>query len=525
MTKLVKKLKAFQLIDRIPVRLRLSLGHAIWMALILVCVGVGVSRFIEENIYDSLDATLITSAKTMREEGRSGQFDSLRLRNSPFWWSVWDEFAEGRRLAVRSYPKMVDLSGNISARSSNMSVRLPVTPYTLARAEKGLATFETFPQRGGVLPQLRQVTLPVMSQGHFTGELIQVGAALEPTHRMIRQMKIMLLISLSSALVISVFLGYLLTKAAFKPVTRITATAKGLSANDLDKRITLTSADDELRTLIVTFNQMLDRLEDAFARLRRFAGDVSHELRTPLAVLRGEAELALRRDRTKDEYKKALSVIADESKSMSKIVEDLLLLARAQGKSIDLKWQEIGLEVFIEEIVRDVRKNFEDKGVSLNLNIFGNRPIRVGATYLSLAIKNLLLNALKHSQPGKTVEFEVAPVGDELVFSIKDQGEGIDERDLPYLFDAFYRADTARNRKLGGFGIGLSLAQALVKLHGGRIGVESKLGEGSVFRIFIPETKSIDNGNGKLSSSQRSKILSTLAFLAPKPRPVIALKE
>lgn len=506
------RLRFIQIIDRIPVRLRLTLGHALWMALILISIGVGVSEFLKESLQESLDAALVTSAKTMREEGQGNSDASLDLRNSPFWWSVWDEFENGRRFAVRSYPKMVDTSGNISARTTNMSVRLPVTPHALTRAEKGLLTFETFPQKGDAAAQLRQVTLPVMSKGRFTGELIQVGTPLAPSQKMLRQMNLLLFISFSVALVISVLLGYQLTKAAFSPVARITATAKGLSANDLDKRIAVTCADDELKTLIVTFNQMLDRLEDAFSRLRRFAGDVSHELRTPLAVLRGEAELALRRERTPEQYKAALNTIQSESASMTKVVEDLLLLARAQGKSLQLKWREVDLRRFVDEIAKDVENKCSDRSVVLNIAVAGDTKLVAGETYLSLAIKNIVLNALKHSGEGQQVDISVFQDDGNTVFEVRDYGEGIAEQDLPYLFDAFYRADNARNRKLGGVGIGLSLAHALVKLHGGRIDVDSKVGEGACFRIFVPETQNPQPHGTLADGTRRAKLLSKLPF-------------
>ena len=491
------------------------MGHAILMAMILIGIGVGVYRVIERNIFDSLDATLLTSAKTIRDGGFSEDQRRLRLRNAPYWWSILDEFYEGQRLAIRSYAQMVDLSGNISAKTGNIPVRLPVTPNALSRAEKGLETYETFPSARSAKPQARQVTLPVFSRGRFTGELIQVGAPLDPSLMILKKVRIILFVSLTLALVMSIIFGHYLTRMAFKPVERITRTAAGLGVNDLDQRMALTPADDELRSLISTFNGMLDRLEDAFLRLRRFAGDVSHELRTPLAVLRGEAELALRRDRSLPEYKEALSVISAESKNMTNTVEDLLLLARAQGNALDLKWQDIGVEEFLEAVSSELLHSFRAKEVDLLVEINVSQKIRISKSYLSLAVKNLLLNALKHSKTGGKVELSARASAslDAVEITVRDYGAGIRQEDLPYIFDAFYRADTARNRKLGGAGIGLSLSQAMVRLHKGSVKVESEEGKGAAFTLSIPNTISS-------VAAKRAKGPALQPLREPAPRPV-----
>lgn len=492
--------KISQLYERIPVRLRLSLGHALLLAAILLGIGVGVYRFIEINVIEAMDATLLTSAKSIRDSGFSEDQSRLQIRNAPFWWSILDEFYDGRRMAIRSYAQMVDLSGNISAKTRNTTVRLPVTPHALARAEKGLETFESFPNQPELDPQLRQVTLPVMNFGRFTGELIQVGAPLDSSIRVLSNVKIILTLSLALALMISIIFGHYLTGLAFRPVGRITRTAAGLGVDDLGQRIPIPAAKDELRNLVVTFNELLDRLEDAFSRLRRFAGDVSHELRTPLAVLRGEADLALRRDRTNEAYKNALGVIAIEAKNMTKTVEDLLLLARAQGNSLDVREDQLLARAFLDLVIAEVDKAFEAKKVNLHVEVRENASLHICPGYLSLALKNLLLNALKHSPPCGTVHLSFSCDFGYGVFKVQDQGDGISKADIPYVFDPFYRADTARNRKVGGAGIGLSLAQAMVKLHRGTIDVESNPGFGATFTIKIPMEK------GSEMEPRRSKL-------------------
>jgi heavy metal sensor kinase len=277
-----------------------------------------------------------------------------------------------------------------------------------------------------------------------------------------------------------------LTKRSLKPVIDMSLAASGLGSDDLSVRLPLPAAHDELRSLAKTFNEMLDRLEDAFLRLRRFTGDVSHELRTPLAVLRGEAEFALRRERPAADYRASLQTIVAEANNMTGIIEDLLLLARAESKAVAMSWLELSTVDFVAEVAGVVQPVFETRKVDLRVVNRARGRFSANPGYLTLALKNILLNAAKHSAATSTVELLVEDDGRDTLFTITDSGEGIPSEALPYIFDPFYRADTARNRAAGGTGIGLSLALALVKLHGGTITVRSAAGEGASFTVRIP---------------------------------------
>jgi signal transduction histidine kinase len=173
---------------------------------------------------------------------------------------------------------------------------------------------------------------------------------------------------------------------------------------------------------------------------------------------------------------------------MSIIVENLLLLARAQGEAIQINLEEVSLEHFIEELKQSVEKNFAEKQVNLAIDTSEGhgKTAKMASGYVTLALKNILLNACKHSSSGQTVEFKLFDSSNEWRFEIKDYGEGIAKEALPYIFDLFYRADTARNRSSGGVGIGLSLAKALISLHNGRIEVSSEAKQGATFTVILP---------------------------------------
>ncbi|MBC7660219.1 MAG: HAMP domain-containing protein [Chitinophagaceae bacterium] len=476
------------MLERIPIRIRLSLGHALWMALLFSAIGWGVFRVVEDSVFQALDSTLLTSAKTLRNAQMSEADKKSAFKNPLYSESMIDEFFGGQRY-VRAYAQQVDTSGKISART-NFRVFLPVTPLALSRADRGLETYETFHISSG--STLRQITLPVIRNAKFTGELIQVGASMSASMSTVNSVKSMLWISLSLGLSTSVLFGYLLLKWSFKPVARITHEVARMGFTDnFDRRLKMPRADDEMRLLVRTFNEMLGRIEDGFGRLRRFAGDVSHELRTPIAVLRGEAELSLRRERTGEEYRASLQTIVEESSQMSAIVEDLLLLARAQGQSIPIHPESVAIADLAHELEQGVRKNYEEKQVKLTLVLgdLGGYYLQIAKGYIVIAIKNILLNACKHSSAGQEVQLEVRETAKEIRFVVIDHGEGIPQTDMPYIFDLFYRADTARNRSSGGVGIGLSLAKALIHLHGGKIEVSATEGGGASFLVALPKEK------------------------------------
>jgi len=469
-------------LERIPVRFRLSLGYAIWMALLFIGIGCGVYKLVQRNLDKSVDAALIASAESLRSARAAINY------RSPFTQSFLREFFGEDH--IRPYAQLVDLSGRVSAKTQNVRVSLPVTPYAIRRAEHGFLTIESVQRHG--MPPLRQITMPIMRSGKFTGELVQVGAPLDATYRTLRSISLMLWLVLPIGLGLSIIFGYLLTAWSLKPVVGITRTAAKLGSDDLNVRLKLPAANDEIRELSSTFNGMLDRLQDTFDRMKRFAGDVSHELRTPLTVLRGEAEFALRKERDSESYRQTLEIIVRESLNMTTIVEDLLLLARTQSKSVAMEWELVEFKQIIDPLVDSTKAVFDEKNITLKVSQDSpsdHPTFYTSHGYLNLALKNLLLNAVKHSPKGSEIKLESSSTISTVSFAIIDPGEGIPKESLPYIFDTFYRADTARNRGSGGVGIGLSLAQALVSLHNGTIEVESELGVGTTFKVTIPREK------------------------------------
>ncbi|MCX6116753.1 MAG: ATP-binding protein [Proteobacteria bacterium] len=479
-----------RILDSFPLRVRLTLIYGVWMALLLPALGWGLFTLVKRNLMQSVDAALSASAQAM--------IDSRASMND----SVMDELLSrllGER-HINTMARVVDLSGKVRTHGQHGNISLPMTSFASQRAEQGFSTFETF-ERKGKSP-FRLLTVPLVFDGRFSGDVIQVGASLETTESALSEIGAVLWFAFPVGLIFSLGVSYYLTGGSLSPVVAIQTAASNLSATDLSTRLPLPKADDELRGLTRTFNGMLDRLQDTFGRLRRFSSDVSHELRTPLAAIRGEAELALRRTRSQEEYQETLKTIQRESVHMTRIVEDLLLLARAESQSVAYSPEFIESQDFFEKVSLAAKSFFQERNILLVVDNQIATQLYCAPGYLTQALLNILTNAAKHSSSNQSVTLKAISSKSWHHISITDTGEGIPADQVDKIFDPFYRVDSARNRKVGGAGIGLSLAMALVRLHQGDIKVTSEPTKGSTFTISIPANPAV---NSKLLMEQKVK--------------------
>ena len=297
----------------------------------------------------------------------------------------------------------------------------------------------------------------------------------------------LLLLSLSPLVIVMACAGGAwLSGRALKPVKDITAAALNVSIENLSKRLPVPTTGDELADLTEVLNTMLARLEGAVKTLSQFVADASHEFRTPLAVIRTTAELALRRARAPEAYRDSLQEIGAEAERMTVLVEDLLILARSDAGVADMPLSPLDLSEVLRDVLGEMRNLAEFRRITIKpvldkVMISGNRPA------LHRAFLVLLDNALKYSAEGGEV---IVTLSDSSL-EIKDFGTGISQEDLPHIFKRFYQADRARSQ--GGYGLGLSLAESIVKAHGGSIEVSSVYGQGSTFRVVLNAPKSALN--------------------------------
>jgi heavy metal sensor kinase len=293
--------------------------------------------------------------------------------------------------------------------------------------------------------------------------------------------------SLPIAFAVAAGAGYLLARRALAPVAAMTARARQITADHLDRRLPIENPDDEFGRLAGVFNDALGRLERAFDTMRRFTADASHELRTPLTAMRSVSEVGLREHRTESEYREIVGSVLEEVDRLTMLTNSLLMLSRADSGKVDLQPAPLDLAGLAREAVDDLEVLAEEKRQHLQVDAEEGVCVVADRTTLRQAVVNLLDNAIKYSPDGSTIRLVARRVAVGAVLEVIDRGPGIEAEHLPRIFDRFYRVDKSRTRdSRGGVGLGLSIARWDVEANGGRLEVESEASRGSVFRIVLP---------------------------------------
>ncbi len=302
--------------------------------------------------------------------------------------------------------------------------------------------------------------------------------------------------------------GAWLSHRALRPVHDIASAAIAISIENLSGRLPVPATGDELAYLSGVLNTMLARLEAAVQTLSQFVADASHELRTPLAVILTGAELAVRRLRTPESYRRSLGEIAQEARRMTQLVEDLLFLARGGRDIVETRLEPVDIRDIAREVCAEARTLAEARGIRVTVALPRDAAVVVGNPgALHRLLLALLDNAVKYSREGGNVNVEVNRDDSRVCVAVQDFGAGIAERDLPHIFERFYRADRARGD--GGYGLGLALAQTIAKAHGAAIEVSSVEDSGSVFRVVF----SCGPREGGPTGSVRAALPSASALL------------
>ena len=350
-------------------------------------------------------------------------------------------------------------------------------------ALSGRATYESARFPGGL--SYRLLSVPILLDGALVN-IIQVGASLRPVEEMLQRLVLLLLVSLPVALAVALGGGWFLAGRALRPVDAITLAAQRIAAGDLTQRLAVSQAPDEIGRLAATFNEMIARLEASFRQVRQFSADASHELRTPLTIMKGETELALRRARPAEDYKLALESNLEEIDRMSRIVDELLFLSRADLGEVRIESQPVRLDPLVEDVQRQAAVLGQE--LDIHVTVGTVEPVTVQGDELRLRelLLNLVDNAVKYSRRGGKVELALARDGATARLSVTDQGIGISAEAQGRIFDRFYRTDDARAHAPQGTGLGLAICKWIVEAHHGRIEVQSVVGQGSTFTVVLP---------------------------------------
>ncbi len=311
-----------------------------------------------------------------------------------------------------------------------------------------------------------------------------------------------LLLVLPPALVLAGLSGFALARKALAPIDVMVRKAERISAERLNERLPIENPEDELGHLAQAFNATLARLEAAFDQLRRFTADASHELRTPLTAIRSVGEVALQTPKSATEYRDVIGSMLEETDRLTRLVDSLLTLSRADAGHIHVQRTDISLLGLAQEASSLVEVLAEEK--QQRISVEGDPTLIVSGDRLILrqALINLIDNAIKYSQGGAEIFVRVAAGKDsQLIVEVVDQGPGVPQEHQSRIFDRFYRVDSARSREWGGAGLGLAIARWAVEVHGGQITLQSVEGQGSTFRIALPSTTTPQKNGYKEAST------------------------
>jgi signal transduction histidine kinase len=322
-----------------------------------------------------------------------------------------------------------------------------------------------------------------------TNHVLVVSASLEELHEDLENLQLLFFIIIPVALLLAGFSAYWIAKKAFKPVNNMIATANEISAYSLDKRLNVPKANDEIKFLSLTLNSMIERLDKTFKSHRQFIADASHEIRTPLTIIQTELELSIKKIEDK-QTSESIKTSLGEIDKLSRLTNSLLTLAKIDAAKNNLEISNVRLDELIMECAQKLRWLAEQNKSKINILVDEVVEIEGDIDKLKSIILNLLENAIKYSGGSKKVKIELKQAGQDFVnIIVSDNGEGINEKDIPHLFERFYRSNETRS-EVDGNGLGLAIVKEFVDMHSGKIDVKSRPGE-TVFTVKLPLAQSM----------------------------------
>ena len=335
---------------------------------------------------------------------------------------------------------------------------------------------DRFPSGGAILP---------LRAGRHEALVFAAGASMEGVRGNLRNLALTLTGLSASIWIFALIFGGRLCRVALRPVAAMAEAAQGIGGDDLTERLPTTGSGDELDELGRSFNDLLDRLAESLGRQQRFAGDASHQLRTPLTAIRGHVEVALRQDRSPDEYRRVLAVVRSRSQHLCQIIDGLMFLTRADAEAMQPSIERIELDRWLDQHL-DAWPHPRHPDVVREYARAGAFQVRVHPPLLGELVGNLLDNAARYSPPGTTIRVKLGRDEGEVTLAVANEGAGIEPADLSRLFVPFFRAEADRVRGSVGTGLGLSVAARIAAAFGGHIRVESGPGRGATFTLALP---------------------------------------
>jgi len=316
--------------------------------------------------------------------------------------------------------------------------------------------------------------------------VLQVGQAMESYSRFLDAFKGIFITTMTFLIVVAAGIGWFMARQAVSGVEAVTRTAQKISGGTLEERVPVKTRGDEIDQLAITFNQMLDRIQTLLTEIKEMSDNMAHDLRSPITRIRGIAEVTLTTGKSLGEYEAMAASTIEECDRLLDMINTMLMISKAEAGVDHLTREEIDLAEVVQEACRLFEPTAEDKGISLSCHLPKESHFLGDTQMIQRMLSNLLDNAIKYTPPGGSVSVSVSENDGQVVVSVKDTGIGISPRDLPHVFERFYRGDESRSQT--GIGLGLSLARAIARGHGGDITTTSNPNQGSTFTVTLPKS-------------------------------------
>ncbi len=449
---------------------RLTALYAAAGLLLVLLAGGGLYVLLVAELHKSTDLFLADKLNVLRTMLRDRPDDTDALREEI-------ELETAARKYERFYIRLLDAAGRPLLATPGMAAEVDPPNFAQASVIHGTGG------RPFRVASASAVSGPPARRGYT----IQIAIDVSEEEQILARFRVGFLVVLLGTAGLFPVAGYQIARQGIGPVEAMASTARRITSSRLGERIDAQGYPSELASLAGTFNTMLDGLQESFERISRFSADIAHDLRTPVNNIRGEAEVALARARTIDEYRDALGSSLEEAVRLSDLIGDLLFLARTENPLTHLRRERVD----IGDLLAGVRDYYDasaaDGGVALHSDA-GGPPVvaELDRSLMQRAIGNLIANAVAHTLPGGTVALRTVAEAAAVRIEVADTGVGIPREALPRVFDRFYRVDPSRSRASGGTGLGLSIVHGIVLLHGGQVEIASEPGRGTRVTLRLP---------------------------------------
>ena len=471
----------------LSLRIKLTLYYLAILTVILLVFGISIYWYLSRSLVMTIDETL--EFQITKIERSMDHVADADIPDHP-----GNTAHEEQLLQISPHlTQLIDERGMVTDEMlATPQDRIPVEIDALMKLETGRTYFNTMELESG--EPMRVATRRVLDHEGNGTYFIRLGQSLEALDIARKRLLLVLGLAIPAVLLLGSYGGLLLANQALRPVDRITKAAEQIgAAGDLSERVPASARMDEIGRLAATFNHMISRLQAAFERQKQFTSDASHELRTPLAVMRADIEITLRRERGKEEYQRVLTSNLEEIVRLSRLVEDLLMLARADAGKVELKCEPMDLDDLCRKMTEYILPLADQRDQTLTYHQpQGKVIISADMHRIKQLLLNLLDNAIKYTEQRGSIILGLKTEGDEAVLTVSDSGRGIPPEDLPHIFDRFFRRSAkTSDRSASGFGLGLSIVKWIVDSHAGKIVAQSEPGKGTTFIVRLPLIKEV----------------------------------